>query len=1163
MNFPMLPKLDQQFNSALFHSAWNYLDGSGRKTFLELYLSQHGEGQYLIICPTDRRLREVADYLQKVCNVPVICLYEDSPLPVEVLAKEDFSSSETCNMLDRLLRGEPVIICANIMALLNVMPKTDYFRNAIIELRLGDIANPDNLIHTLFELGYQEAGVCDQPGLYALRGGILDVFSPGSGSPVRIEWFDDEIDSLRTFSSESQKSIEEIKTARLLPAKHLFFKENVRHVITAAVKNELLTLKAQYSQEDYKSLSIHLERMAAAEFSDSLLHYYAYLSDDFHASLFDYLSPSATILIDGAESCIQQADQRSNNILEQLQNLLTLNDILPSRILAQPSKPVLASRMSQFCLVALAELEQPNLFFETDQHFHYAISENPLKPYPINQFIQDIKKQLADDWTIVFYHDNDEVLTLIEKLLNEFEISYQHAEGVSGFTHNQVNILKAHLSFDNALEPDRILFMNANIFKVDKSEKEKCLTTSQKRHNTFLIEELSIGDYIVHENYGIGIYLGIKHIRTSAAEKDYLIIQYKGADKLFVPLDQLHLVEKYSGGENKRPKINKLGGIDWIKSKAKVKRSLEDMSQELLELHAKRQTTRGFAFEADDDLQREFEATFPYVETPDQIKAINDVKRDMERPRVMDRLICGDVGFGKTEVALRAAFKAVCSRKQVAVLVPTTILALQHFNSFSTRMKDFGIEIALLTRFCTTKEQNNIFKDVHSQKVDIVIGTHKLLNKKLEFANLGLLIIDEEQRFGVKQKEKLKSLQENVDVLTLSATPIPRTLYFSLTGIRDMSLIETPPDNRLPIQTYVLEEMPMIIEQAVRRELLRGGQVFVVYNSIAGLSELAEEYRRLFPQTEIVIGHGRMKEAELEDVILRFQNGKAQILISTTIIETGIDMPNVNTMIVHNADHFGLAQLYQLKGRVGRSRHMAYAYLMYRRDKILSEDAKARLKTLRDNTALGSGYRISMRDLEIRGSGNLLGQEQSGHVAEIGFSLYLKMLDETVRKLNHTIDEPVKVEQLSAEIDINLSAFIPEEYITDTRLRIGIYQRIDKLNTAGERQAMFDELRDRFGVPPMSVYHLIRLAELRTLASEAGIASIKQKNTKLYIKFDSAANLDIQKLIILVTRFKSKMHLKNIEEETYLVYDIGRERFNDSDIDALKKMLINLSKVID
>jgi transcription-repair coupling factor (superfamily II helicase) len=1159
----MLPKLEKQLNNAPRHCGWNYLDSSGRKAFLEIYLAHHSEGQYLILCPADRRVNELVDHLRHVTDMPVLPLFEDSPLPVEVLAKDDKAAGETCAMLDLLQRGKPLVICANAMAVFNVLPNADYFRNGIVELKTGDIIEPEKLVETLYEIGYQEAGICDQPGLYALRGGILDVFSPGADSPVRIEWFDDEIDSLRSFSPETQKSTGVERSIRLLPAQHLFFTNSERQTINNAVSEELAQLKDRRSREDLQALQGHIKNMASEEAADSLLHYYAYKSDHFHASVFDYLSPDAAIIIDGSESCQASLVQKDRDIREQLRGLFAMNDILPSRIEYQPDIKQIQDRAKDQRSVVLSELEAPVELFGVDQQFHYGLAANPLKAYPIDRFIKDINKQVKNGWRLVFYHDNEEVRKLIENLLNEYALPYAATDGIEPLPAGSIAVLNKRLYFEEAFEEDHTIFMNANIFKVDGSEKAKRPTSSKKRHDSLLIEDLSVGDYIVHENYGIGIYLGIEHIRTNAAEKDYLIIQYKGADKLFVPLDQLHLVEKYSAGENRKPKINKLGGVEWTKSKAKVKKSLEDMSEELLEMHAKRQTRPGFAFAPDDDLQREFEATFPYVETPDQLKAINDVKRDMERPRVMDRLICGDVGFGKTEVAMRAAFKAVCSHKQVAVLVPTTILALQHFESFSARMKDFGVEIALLTRFNTVKEQNKIFRDIHAHKIDIVIGTHKLLNNKLVFASLGLLIIDEEQRFGVKQKERLKSLQENVDVLTMSATPIPRTLYFSLTGIRDMSLIETPPDNRLPIQTYVIEEMPMIIEQAVRRELLRGGQVFVVYNSIAGLNELAEKYRDLFPQAQIVIGHGRMKEAELEDVILRFQRGEAQILISTTIIETGIDMPNVNTMIVHDADHFGLAQLYQLKGRVGRSKNVAYAYLMYRRDKILSEDAKARLKTLRDNTALGSGYKISMRDLEIRGSGNLLGQEQSGHVAEIGFALYLKMLDETVRKLKHAVDEPVEVKKASCEIDINLSAFIPEEYISDTRLRIGIYQRIDKLSTAGQRQAMFDELKDRFGTPPTSVYHLLRISELKSLAEDAGIAEIKQKNASLYIRFDTAADIDIQKLIILVTGSKSKMHIKNIADETYLIYQIGREKLSDRDIDVIKRLLKNLAKVSD
>ena len=497
-------------------------------------------------------------------------------------------------------------------------------------------------------------------------------------------------------------------------------------------------------------------------------------------------------------------------------------------------------------------------------------------------------------------------------------------------------------------------------------------------------------------------------------------------------------------------------------------------------------------------------------------------------------------------------------------MVPTTILAMQHFETFSKRMEAFGVEIALLTRFCTVKEQNKIFKGIQEHRVDIVIGTHKLLNKKLHFRDLGLLIIDEEQRFGVKHKEQIKSLQENIDVLTLSATPIPRTLYFSLTGVKDMSIIETPPDNRLPIQTYVIEEVPMVIEQAVRREILRGGQVFVVYNSVENLNKMAQKYRELFPNSRILTGHGRMKEAELEDVILKFQNHEADILVCTTIIETGIDMPNVNTMIVHDADHFGMAQLYQLKGRVGRSKRVAYAYLMYKRDKLLSEDQRKRLNALREYTALGSGYKISMRDLEIRGSGNMLGAEQSGHVAEIGFELYLKMLQEAVRKMKQGGDETIDIaaKTICTEIDIDIKAYFPESYISDTRLRIGLYQRLDTVMSETELADFYDELIDRFGVPDEPVNNLLRLMQLKQIASEARILSIKQKKTNVYIKIDPEAEVDLQALMGYVAKSTGKLYLKNIDDSTYVVVDTNKMRKGNKYLDSLKLILVQLKSIV-
>ena len=1163
MEQEILYKLYQGINNQSKRLLWDGLDLGGRNALIELMVKNALSKPYVIVCENDRRVKELSVHLEKIISLPVLSIYEQSHLPVEVLAKEENEGDRTF-ALAMLVQKKPCVVVVNVMALMDYYPKPDYFTDGIVSVEVGQIFDQEAFLDKIYNLGYEASSVCDQAGFFAKRGGIVDVYSPNNASPVRIEWFDDEIDSIRYFSSETQKSEENTERVTLIPAQTWFFSPSFKATLEEKIATELAAQKAVYTKEIYEQLTARLGDVGQLESNSAILRYYAYMLSDYQGTFFDYLTAETIICIDGVEMVEDVLQSKMEAILNQLTDLFEFGYILPSKIDQMLTLSQMKTHMGQRHMMLFSDVKTSNPFFDYDEVLYYPVRSNPLKAYPVNQFIEDIKHYMSDAYRVIFYHDDTEVLDLLKNLLLEYALSFTEYDELAAIPKTDLLVvLKANYGFDCEFSSDHCILMNANVFNVQAKKKEG-LPKKSKAHQRLIIEDLSVGDYIVHENHGIGMYLGVEHIANGDIEKDYLLVQYKGADRLYVPIDQLHLVEKYVGQEGKKPRINKLGGVEWSKSKSRIKQSIEDMAEQLLEVHAKRQALPGFEFAPDDELQKEFENAFPYVETDDQLKAIAEVKRDMEKPHAMDRLVCGDVGFGKTEVALRAAFKAVCNHKQVAILVPTTILAMQHFETFSKRMEAFGVEIALLTRFCTVKEQNKIFKGIQEHRVDIVIGTHKLLNKKLHFRDLGLLIIDEEQRFGVKHKEQIKSLQENIDVLTLSATPIPRTLYFSLTGVKDMSIIETPPDNRLPIQTYVIEEVPMVIEQAVRREILRGGQVFVVYNSVENLNKMAQKYRELFPNSRILTGHGRMKEAELEDVILKFQNHEADILVCTTIIETGIDMPNVNTMIVHDADHFGMAQLYQLKGRVGRSKRVAYAYLMYKRDKLLSEDQRKRLNALREYTALGSGYKISMRDLEIRGSGNMLGAEQSGHVAEIGFELYLKMLQEAVRKMKQGGDETIDIaaKTICTEIDIDIKAYFPESYISDTRLRIGLYQRLDTVMSETELADFYDELIDRFGVPDEPVNNLLRLMQLKQIASEARILSIKQKKTNVYIKIDPEAEVDLQALMGYVAKSTGKLYLKNIDDSTYVVVDTNKMRKGNKYLDSLKLILVQLKSIV-
>ena len=667
-----------------------------------------------------------------------------------------------------------------------------------------------------------------------------------------------------------------------------------------------------------------------------------------------------------------------------------------------------------------------------------------------------------------------------------------------------------------------VVLSEKDIFKERKAKKpkKKSQYSGQKINS---LSEISVGDYVVHEKYGLGIYRGMEKIESDGITKDYINIEYKDASNLFVPASQLELIQKYSNLSARKPKLNKLGGTEWEKTKSRVRSQVQIAAQDLVKLYAERQAKEGYAYGKDTVWQKEFEELFPYEETEDQLSAIEDTKRDMESHRIMDRLICGDVGYGKTEVAIRAAFKAVMDSKQVVYLVPTTILAQQHYNSFKERMEHYPVEIAMLSRFCTPKEQKRIFDGLKNGTIDIVIGTHKVLSKNIKYKNLGLLIIDEEQRFGVKQKEKIKQLKKDVDVLALSATPIPRTLHMSLAGIRDMSVLEVPPVDRRAIQTYVMEYNEELVREAIERELGRGGQVYYVYNRVNNIDEVAAGLQRLLPNATVEYAHGQMGERQLETIMSGFINKEIDVLVSTTIIETGLDIPNVNTMIIQDAQLFGLSQLYQLRGRVGRSNRTAYAFLMYRRNSILKEEAEKRLKAIREFTDLGSGFKIAMRDLEIRGAGNLLGAEQSGHMESVGYDLYCKMLNEAVLTMK---GEQQEVDTFITSIDLSIDAYIPETYIKSESEKLSWYKRIATIETQEESEDMIEEMTDRYGDTPAPLIRLMDVALLREEAHQAWLLSIEQKGSKILFTMNPRAKVRVEEIDGFLKQYRNKMKIK-------------------------------------
>ena len=902
-------------------------------------------------------------------------------------------------------------------------------------------------------IGYTWEAAVEAPGQFSVRGDILDIWNITAEGPVRIELFGDEIDSMRRFDPETQRSVEDLKKAEVLPASDTLVdaeeaadesgKNGPAQGMTASFLDWFDPQKTRFVLIEPNRIAAALEA-TEAEFSESI-------KNRIEQGTYDPVT--APQIIDAA-SVLACLTSRTSIALSSLD--LTRQYYRPVETFGTTAQAVNAYNSSFEFLIK--DLER----YQKKGYRVVLLSASHTRA-----------KRLADDLqrndVRAFYSENT------DRELEKSEVMVQYGRMSRGFEYPLIKYA---------------LISETDIFG-EKKKKKKRKKTEYRGDRISGFSELKVGDYVVHENYGLGIYRGIEKVPVEGALKDYIKLEYKGSN-LYILATQLDVLQKYSGGGEeggRAPRLNKIGGNEWKSTKARVKKSVTGIAKNLVELYAVRQSVDGYRYQPDTPWQREFEELFPYEETDDQLAAIEDTKRDMESRKIMDRLICGDVGYGKTEVALRAAFKAVQENKQVAILVPTTILAQQHYNTFTQRMKDFPVRIDLLSRFRTNAQQAKTIKDLKTGMVDIVIGTHRLLSKDVAFKDLGLLVIDEEQRFGVTHKERIKELRKDIDVLTLTATPIPRTLHMSLIGIRDMSVLEEPPQDRVPIQTYVMEFNAEMVREAICRELARHGQVYYVHNRVRDIAEVARRIQLMVPEASVAFADGQMEEKELENVMVDFINGAIDVLVTTTIIETGLDIPNVNTMIVQDADRMGLAQLYQLRGRIGRSNRTAYAFLMYRRDKMLKEIAEKRLSAIREFTELGSGIKIAMRDLEIRGAGNLLGAEQHGHMEAVGYDLYCKMLSDAVRRAK---GEKADEEDYETVVDLMVDAFIPDKYIPDGYQKIDVYKRIALIENDKDYDDMADELTDRFGPLPRSVTNLLRIAEIKAYAHKASLTEIKQ-----------------------------------------------------------------------
>ncbi len=1032
-----------------------------------------------------------------------------------------------------LMENQSITVVLTVDALLDKLPPMKEIKNNRFVIGMDTSIEMTKLKEKLIELGYEKRDWVEVAGQFAVRGGIFDIFPLTEECPYRVEFFGDDVDSIRSFDVESQRSIENVKELVLYPAAEMVLsKSRIEKGIKAIEKEQKAfakKLKDSFQTEAYARVNREMarikEELLELQNMDGLDNYVEFFYDE-TVSFLDYFGEKGVVFLDDEERIYHQVNACREEFQSSMKSRLQGGYILPTQQNVLYTVEQLYEKLFQdTTVIDFSLLESKKQRYAQKESYNFLMKSVPSYQGQVQELLKDMYKWRQEDYRILIISPSTtRGKRLAENFQRENILAFFSDDKKRILAPREIMVTVGHLQEGFVLEDAKLVVISENDIMPQSSgnrRKYKKRLYSGEQIRSF--EDLSVGDYVVHEQYGLGIYQGIETITVDDIDKDYISIEYQGGSKLYVLCSNLESIQKYASASDRPPKLNKLGGTEWSRTKGKVKEQIQQVARELVELYAARQETKGFAFSEDTVWQKEFEELFPYEETEDQLHAIEDTKKDMESDRIMDRLICGDVGFGKTEIAIRGAFKAVLDGKQVAYLVPTTILAQQHFNSFVERMKEFPVKVRMLSRFCTAKEQRETLKALEKGEVDIVIGTHRLLSKDVAYKNLGLLIIDEEQRFGVTHKEKIKQLKKDIDVLTLTATPIPRTLHMSLIGIRDMSLLEEPPMDRRAIQTYVLEYNEELVKEAISRELTRGGQVYYVYNRVSSIDVITMKLQELLPDARIEFAHGQMKERELENIMYRFINKEIDVLVSTTIIETGLDISNVNTMIIHDADKFGLSQLYQLRGRIGRSNRNAYAFLMYKRDKQITEVAEKRLSAIREFTDLGSGIKIAKRDLEIRGAGNLLGHSQSGHMAAVGYDLYCKMLNEEVLR-----QKGIHVEEnlFETTLDIPFDAMIPATYVKNEFVKLGLYKRIANMETEEDYEEMVDELLDRFGDLPKETRNLLDVALIKAKAHRAYVTEVAIKQENLRLTMYPKAPIDVDKIPDLFVKYQGKMHLE-------------------------------------
>ena len=1072
-------------------------------------------------------------------------LVDDSPMVEFLMSSQEkiISRVEALRFLtDSSKKG--ILVC-NIAASRLILPSPNVFKDSIVKISVGEECDQHALIHQLKEIGYRKVTQVQTQGEFSLRGDILDIFEISQLEPCRIEFFGDEIDGIRSFEVETQLSKENQTELTIFPASDMLLREKDYQRGQSA-------LEKQISKTLSPILKSYLEEILSS-FHQKQVHSdsrkFLSLCYDKTWTVFDYIEKDTPIFFDDYQKLMNQYEvferELAQYFTEELQNSKAFSEMQYFADIEQIYK-----KQSPVTFFSNLQKGLGNLKFDQI----YQFNQYPMQEF-FNQFSflkEEIERYKKMDYTIILQSSNSMGSKTLEDMLEEYQIKLD-SRNKSSICKGSVNLIEGNLRHGFHFVDEKVLLITEHeIFqkKLKRRFRRQHVSNAERLKD---YNELEKGDYVVHHIHGIGQYLGIETIEIKGIHRDYVSVQYQNGDQISIPVEQIHLLSKYVSSDGKAPKLNKLNDGHFKKAKQKVKNQVEDIADDLIKLYSERSQLKGYAFSADDEDQHAFDDAFPYVETDDQLRSVEEIKRDMQASQPMDRLLVGDVGFGKTEVAMRAAFKAVNDRKQVVVLVPTTVLAQQHYTNFKERFQNFAVNIDVLSRFRSKKEQTETLEKLKNGQVDILIGTHRVLSKDVVFSDLGLMIIDEEQRFGVKHKETLKELKKQVDVLTLTATPIPRTLHMSMLGIRDLSVIETPPTNRYPVQTYVLEKNDSVIRDAVLREMERGGQVYYIYNKVDTIDQKVSELQELIPEASIGYVHGQMSEIQLENTLLDFIEGQYDILVTTTIIETGVDIPNANTLFIENADHMGLSTLYQLRGRVGRSNRIAYAYLMYRPEKSISEVSEKRLEAIKGFTELGSGFKIAMRDLSIRGAGNLLGKSQSGFIDSVGFELYSQLLEEAIAKRNGNANTNTRIKG-NAELILQIDAYLPDTYISDQRHKIEIYKKIRQIDNRVNYEELQEELIDRFGEYPDVVAYLLEIGLVKSYLDKIFIQRVERKDNKITIQFEKVT----QRLFLAQDYFKalSATNLKVAITENKGLMELVFDVQNKKDYEILEGLLI-------